>query len=55
MSNERFMAMVRAWREQSPNLQETYIAAIPQQVADSMAFEGDRVALSFLEENLARV
>lgn len=53
MSNDRFMELVRAWREQTPDLKAAYVAAIPKQVAASMAFEGDPVDAAFLEEHLA--
>ena len=55
MSKEQFMAAVRAWREAHPDQEAAYLAAIPKHVADSMAFEGDRVDVRFLEENLPRL
>ena len=55
MPNDVFMDLVRQWRSEQPNLQEAYVAAIPQHVADSMAFEGERVDLRFLQDNLATV
>lgn len=53
MSNDVFMDLVRKWRASQSDLQEAYIAAIPQHVADSMAFEGEPVDLEFLKANLA--
>lgn len=55
MSDDRFMELVRSWRKDHADLREAYLAAIPQQVAASMAFEGDRVDIAFLRENLSRV
>jgi hypothetical protein len=53
MPNDEFMDLVRLWRAGQANLQDAYVAAIPRHVADSMAFEGERVDLAFLQENLA--
>lgn len=55
MPKELFMSTLRAWREQNPNPEAAYMAVIPKMVADSMALEGDRVDLGFLERNLALV
>lgn len=55
MPKEQFMATLRAWRAQNPQPEAAYMSAIPKQVADSMAFEGDRVDVAFLEAHLATV
>jgi hypothetical protein len=55
MPKEAFMAAIRSWRERHPNREEVYMSVIPQQVADSMALEGDFVDVRFLQEHLATV
>lgn len=55
MSKEAFQAALRSWRERHPNPEEAYMSVIPRWVADSMALEGDKVDIAFLEEHLKKV
>lgn len=55
MRKEAFQAALRSWRERHPDPEDAYMSVIPRWVADSMALEGDKVDVAFLEENLGNV
>ena len=50
---ERFAEALAAWRAQQPSPRVASPAVIAQQVADSMAFEGDVIDRRWLEERIA--
>lgn len=55
MTNEQFMNTLKSWREkypEGPARTAAYLSAVPKQVRDSFAFEGDHIDIKLLEDNL---